>query len=103
MYLLGADLATADALVTAINKTGRATAYKTTPSWCGNDLFDIHVTDPAGTKKNAIDEWQKLTGIPDEETVGMGDSENDIPLFESVGFKIAVANATDSLKSLPTI
>ena len=100
IYLLGTDAEPANNIISVLVTTGLAAAYKTTPSWCGEKLYDIHVTHPDATKKNAILTWYRLTGIFPAETIGLGDSENDVSLFESVGFSVAVGNATNSLKQL---
>lgn len=99
IYLLGTDKETAMKVKEAIDKLPSVTANITTPSWAGDDLFDVHVTNEHGTKKYAIDEWYRLMGITKQETVGLGDSANDLPLFQSVGLKVAVGNATDDLKA----
>jgi HAD superfamily hydrolase (TIGR01484 family) len=98
LYLLGTDRETAEKVVATISQSHRAAAYKTTPSWCGDGLYDVHVTHVDATKKNAIRHWFDITRVSAAETIGLGDSENDLPLFESVGLRIAVGNATDSLK-----
>ncbi len=42
----------------------------------------------------------KRMSIPAEHVVGIGDAENDIELFQATGFRVAVANALDSLKQM---
>jgi 5-amino-6-(5-phospho-D-ribitylamino)uracil phosphatase len=98
IYLMGVDAETALKVKDAVNATDFAVAHKTTPSWYGPEYTDIHVTNPGATKEHAIAEWQKLVGITKDQTIGLGDSENDLPLFSSVGLKIAVGNAHDNLK-----
>jgi HAD superfamily hydrolase (TIGR01484 family) len=99
IYLLGLDAATAETVTKAINATDFAVAHKTTPSWFGPELTDVHVTHPDGTKEHAIAEWQKMMDVAKEETIGLGDSENDLPLFRSAGLKVAVGNAHENLKA----
>lgn len=99
IYLLGTDKETALKVKTALDKLPAVAANITTPSWAGDALYDVHVTDEHGTKKYAIDEWYRLMNIRKQETVGMGDSANDLPLFQSVALKVAVGNATDDLKA----
>lgn len=38
-------------------------------------------------------------GIPMEETLVVGDSDNDVPMFRAAGFAVAVANASDAVKA----
>lgn len=99
MYLLGIDAKVADTVCNTINGQGFAVAHSTL-SWSGGGKLDVHVTHPEATKEHALQEWHKLEGISREETIGMGDSGNDIPLFQSAGFKVAVSNATPELKQL---
>jgi HAD superfamily hydrolase (TIGR01484 family) len=99
LYLLAVEEETAIEISNQINTGSYATAH-TTPSWEGGGLVDIHVTHPEATKEHAIQVWQKLEGVTKEETVGMGDSGNDVPVFQSSGYKVAVGNATTALKEL---
>lgn len=99
LYLLAVDKESAAIIANKIN-TDRFAVAHTTPSWHGKELMDIHVTDWQGTKEYAIRAWQEIEGITIEETIGMGDSGNDIPIFQSAGHKIAVGNATPDLKEL---
>ncbi|HEV2412209.1 MAG TPA: HAD family hydrolase [Candidatus Saccharimonadales bacterium] len=99
IYLLGTDKATALKVKSALDRLPTASANITTPSWAGDTLFDVHVTNEHGTKEYALDEWYRLTGLKKNDTVGMGDSANDLPLFHAVRLKVAVGNATDDLKS----
>ena len=61
--------------------------------------IDIHVTNKDATKKNAVQELMKILNVKKEEVIVVGDSFNDLPLFESAGFKVAMGNAEDSLKA----
>ncbi len=53
-------------------------------------IVGVCVGDSVGSTEDASE----------EEIIGVGDGDNDLPLFDSVGLKVAVANATDKLKSL---
>jgi len=99
MYLLGLYPDIAADICNAINGNGYAVAHMT-PSWSGGNKMDVHVTHPEATKEHAVQVWQQLEGVTKAETIGMGDSGNDIPLFESVGLSVAVGNATPELKQL---
>jgi hydroxymethylpyrimidine pyrophosphatase-like HAD family hydrolase len=99
LYAVGVPLSTAELLLNHINGHMQA-AVRYTPSWKGEGLVDVHATHPEGTKEYSIKFWQQLVGVTKAETIGLGDSGNDIPIFQSTGFKIAVENATDPLKQL---
>jgi hydroxymethylpyrimidine pyrophosphatase-like HAD family hydrolase len=70
------------------------------PSWCDENLYDVHVTHLNATKRKAKHKLYEVVEVMKGETIGTGDSDNDIPLFESVGFGVAVRNGTDLLKRL---
>jgi hypothetical protein len=99
LYLLAIPEATAIKISNYINAQSFAIAHNT-PSWDGNGLIDVHVTHREATKEHAIQVWQQLEAIEREETIGVGDSGNDVPIFQSSGLKVAVGNATPDLKSL---
>ncbi|MCL2192658.1 MAG: HAD family hydrolase [Treponema sp.] len=56
---------------------------------------------PLGVHKgSAIIEAAKYHGIPIADTVVFGDSNNDQPMFECAGTKVAMGNAKDSIKAM---
>lgn len=59
---------------------------------------DIHITHELATKKHAMEALLGHINIPIHEVMVVGDSNNDLPLFELAGFKIAMGNATDKVK-----
>jgi HAD superfamily hydrolase (TIGR01484 family) len=99
IYLLGTSEETAQTVKDVLAQVSSVAVNITTPSWAGPDLFDVHVTDKHRTKEYALDEWYRLMGIKKAECVAMGDSANDLPLFNAVGLKVAVGNATSELKA----
>jgi 5-amino-6-(5-phospho-D-ribitylamino)uracil phosphatase len=60
--------------------------------------YDLHITSPNATKKHALHKLQQILGVTKKETIVVGDSNNDIPLFEGAGFRVAMGNGTDKLK-----
>lgn len=99
MYLLNVSAPEGLRIVEAINLSGLAVAHHTL-SWKGAGMIDIHATHPGATKEHALKVWQEMTGVTKSETIAMGDSGNDIPLFKSASLKVATGNATDDLKPL---
>lgn len=99
LYLLGVDAKAAAVIRSTVNAETPAVAH-ITPSWHSPDLLDIHVTHPEATKEHAIRLWQHLEGVTPESTIGLGDSGNDVPIFQACGLKVAVGNATTELKQL---
>ncbi len=99
IYLLGTDKDTAAKVKQAIDRLPTAAANITTPSWAGDSLYDVHITNKHGTKEYALDEWFRQMHITKAEIVALGDSDNDLPLFRAAGLKVAVGNATEGLKA----
>jgi len=70
-----------------------------TPSWI-KGLAEVHITHELATKEHAITALLKLLDVRPSEAIGVGDSENDIPLFRSVGYRIAMGNASSALTAI---
>jgi HAD superfamily hydrolase (TIGR01484 family) len=68
-------------------------------SWTGRGL-DIHISHREATKEHAVGEALKMMGVLKEEAIGVGDNDNDVHLFNAVGLRVAMGNATDKLKAL---
>ncbi len=60
----------------------------------------IQITHAQATKQYAIYEVLKLLDVKREETIGIGDKDNDIPLLSACGIKVAMGNASESLKQI---
>lgn len=67
-------------------------------SWVEGDYWDVHVNHKSATKKHAIERLIEILDVKKEEVIGIGDGNNDIPLFESVGYRVAMGNAVENLK-----
>jgi HAD superfamily hydrolase (TIGR01484 family) len=72
-------------------------APHSTGSW-KNGCLDIHITHKDSTKKNGLSHLLEYLKVKREEVMVVGDTGNDIPLFESGGLKVAMGNATEELK-----
>ncbi|OGG01562.1 hypothetical protein A2Z33_00050 [Candidatus Gottesmanbacteria bacterium RBG_16_52_11] len=72
-----------------------------TRNWLKHDspFFDIHVTHTDATKKHAMQELLSITGVPSHQVMVVGDDNNDLPLFENAGLKVAMGNGTPELKA----
>lgn len=99
VYLIGVQPDRAKEICEQINLTEKSIAHLN-PSWQGTDLFNIHVTNRFADKGEAIKVWCEMENVKKSETIGLGDSNNDIPLLGSTGFKVAVSNASDDLKKV---
>jgi hypothetical protein len=58
----------------------------------------IHITNKESSKESGVKYIQNKLGIFKEESIGIGDMFNDLPLFKAVGLKVAMGNGTDELK-----
>lgn len=57
------------------------------------DVANINSNKGIGVKK-----LLEILGIKKEETIAIGDDNNDLSMFEQVGYKVAMGNAIDSVK-----
>lgn len=62
--------------------------------------YTMYITHKEGTKRHGIQKLMEFLKIKKEETIGIGDGNNDYPLLESCGFKVAMGNATSKLKNI---
>ena len=62
-------------------------------------LRDVHITSSQANKEEAVHAVEEMLGVKPSEMIGIGDGENDLHLFEAVGYKVAMGNANDKLKS----
>lgn len=69
------------------------------PSWVEHGV-DIHITNKEATKEHAVEKLLDIIGVDKDKVIGVGDADNDVHLFKSVGHKVAMGNATDRLKKL---
>ena len=62
--------------------------------------YFLEFSNPEGSKYCAVNFLQQYWGIKKEETLAIGDQNNDIALLEAGGLKIAMGNASEGLKSI---
>ncbi len=67
-------------------------------SWEG--FLNVQITDMNASKHHAVEALRGLVHSNKDETLAIGDSVNDVPLFKSAGVKVAMGNAIDELKAL---
>lgn len=60
----------------------------------------IHITHKNGSKEHAITMLKEMINVKTEEIIGVGDSFNDVSLFQAVGLKVAMGNGADNLKAM---
>jgi HAD superfamily hydrolase (TIGR01484 family) len=74
-------------------------AANSTPSW-ERGLIDVHITHSTATKEQAVHALLAILELQAAEVIGVGDSDNDIPMFRAVGHRVAMSNGSDELKKL---
>ncbi len=60
--------------------------------------WDLHMSHIGASKRHALEVLLGLLNLEAHEVIGVGDSHNDLPLFEAAGFKVAMGNAIQELK-----
>lgn len=98
MYIMGCAEPDAEAILEELEKITGITAAGVT-SWT-HEGVDIHITHREATKEHAVGELLNILGLDKSEVIGVGDANNDIHLFEADGYKVAMGNGTDRLKSI---
>ncbi len=98
MYVIGCAQPDAEAILAELEKLPLITAAGVT-SWT-HESVDIHITHKEATKEHAVGELLRILDLRKDEVIGVGDADNDVHLFAGVGYKVAMGNATDRLKSL---
>ena len=60
----------------------------------------LEMSPPGISKGTALKELAGQIGIPVEETIAVGDSDNDRTMLETAGLAVAMGNADESLKAI---
>jgi 5-amino-6-(5-phospho-D-ribitylamino)uracil phosphatase len=60
----------------------------------------VNLVAPGVSKGQAIEALRAHYGLARDEVVGAGDAPNDLPLFEAVGFRIVMGNASAEIRAL---
>lgn len=98
IFLLECSKIDAEKLLKQLETINEITAI---PAKCLTvDGIDIHITSKTGTKEHGVAQLLLYLNLSKKRSIGVGDGDNDEHLFRSVGYKIAMSNATDHLKAL---
>ena len=65
--------------------------------------YAYHINSKGVDKGSGFMEALKMLEIDVNDTIAIGDSDTDVPLFKAVKNNIAVANSTENLKKLAKI
>ncbi len=64
---------------------------------------DLEITQTGVNKGSALGEISKVTGIPRQNIMAIGDSPNDLSMFREAGLAVAVGNALPDAKQAAAI
>ncbi len=98
IYVMTVDKADTELLLAKLDQISDITAHPV-PSWT-TGFFDIHITNSEATKKHALELLLSMLGVNKEDVIGFGDGNNDLPIFEAVGYKVAMGNSSQELKDI---
>lgn len=96
VVLLSADEAESDRVISVLKQVPEINVLKV-HSWVQSG-WDLHISHIGASKRHALEVLLGMLNIEAHEVIGVGDSQNDLPLFEAVGLKVAMGNATQALK-----
>ena len=60
----------------------------------------VEATAPGVDKGSGLRTLCQLLGLDPQRVMVVGDSDNDIPMLQAAGFRVAMGNATDSVKAV---
>jgi len=61
--------------------------------------YAFHITNVGVDKGIGLSKVLQMMKVPPEEVVAIGDSETDVPMFNLVGYSIAVGNSDDAARA----
>lgn len=73
--------------------------YHTNPRSSDPTIAGLQITHREATKFHGVEALRAITKTKIENTMAVGDGNNDLPLFENAGLKVAMGNATELLKA----
>lgn len=65
--------------------------------------FTLDITSIQATKQHAVAKVLESVGVNRSEAIGIGDSDNDFPMLEACGLKVAVANAKPLIRDIADV
>lgn len=80
-------------------KQSQTTVFST-DSWKSKDAVDIHLVHSLGTKKYGVERLLNILQFAKEESMAIGDGQNDIPMLEVAGFRVVMGNAPVEVKGM---
>ncbi len=66
----------------------------------GRGRVGIQINHARADKFHGVEALRRLVDVPKENSMAIGDGDNDVALFGNAGLRIAMGNATDTLKQV---
>ena len=82
-------------LINYVRKIGLDASWVHSPQVVSS--YNVLITHRNGTKSHALAYLQKYLKVSKSQTMVIGDSNNDLPLFGQAGLSVAMANASDEV------
>jgi HAD superfamily hydrolase (TIGR01484 family) len=98
MAMLGASEEEANKYYTQLNAIPEIMVLKV-HSWA-EGKWDLHISHIGASKRHALEVLLGMLELDAHEVIAVGDSQNDVPLFEAAGYKVAMGNAVPELKAM---
>ena len=95
MLVIFRDASRTDGAVEQLQRAfaGRITAVKSDPNY-------IEIIRPGVNKASALHQLAELLQISPEETMAIGDSNNDLPMLKAAGHSVAMGNAGEHVQKI---
>lgn len=68
-----------------------------------SDSTTLEVSPPGANKGAGLTDLARVLGVPIEGTIGVGDSNNDLPMLRAAGLAVAMGNANDQVRELADV
>jgi HAD superfamily hydrolase (TIGR01484 family) len=88
----------ADAIIRKLSENHTLTLKKVVTDH--QNYISLHITNAKATKKYAALKLAELLQIKNDDIIGVGNEDNDYPLLNACGLRVAVGNAIPGLKKL---
>ncbi|MDB5181903.1 MAG: yidA [Candidatus Saccharibacteria bacterium] len=88
-----------DETIARLSEVPDVTFYTAASTRGETDCLGIQINHAQADKYHGVHALRKILGIPKEQTLAIGDGDNDVSLFENAGIRVAMGNATEKLKA----
>lgn len=87
----------ADQVSKALEALPEVVVHKNSAPGGDKGLCGLHITHREADKYHAVQQLLKMEAVPKMQIMALGDGDNDIPLFQNAGLKVAVGRSSRQL------